>query len=152
MMTLNDEFFNLARQLQQRQIDYAVVGGFALAFHDIPRLTKDIDILIKPDDLESVVEMIEGLGYHASAPPWTFQKTRVTLHRFLKVEEPAYVFVDILAGHEAQHRTIIERAWEEPWADGVVKFASKEDLIWMKRQRGSDQDQVDIRRLQDDED
>ena len=61
------------------------------------------------------------------------------------------MFIDILVGHEAHHQVIIERALEEPWADGVVRFASKEDLIWMKRQRGSDQDQVDIRRLEDDE-
>ena len=150
-MNLYDAFFDVARQLQQRQIDYVVVGGIALAFHDVPRLTKDIDILINPDDLEAVRQVLEELGYHASAPPWTFRKTRVTLHRFLKIEEPAYVFIDILVGHEAHYQVIIERALEEPWADGVVRFASKEDLIWMKRQRGSDQDQVDIRRLEDDE-
>ncbi len=150
-MNLYDAFFDMARQLQQRQIDYAVVGGIALAFHDVPRLTKDIDILIKPDDLEAVQQILEELGYHASAPPWTFRKTRVTLHRFLKIEEPAYVFVDILVGHEATHQAIIERALEELWADGVVRFATKEDLIWMKHQRGSDQDQVDIRRLEDDQ-
>ncbi len=150
-MNLYDAFFDMARQLQQRQIDYAVVGGIALAFHDVPRLTRDIDILIKPDDLEAVQQILEELDYHASAPPWTFRKTRLTRHRFLKIEEPAYVFVDILVGHEVHHHTIIERALEEPGADGVVRFATKEDLIWMKHQRGSDQDQVDIRRLEDDE-
>ena len=149
-MNLYDAFFDVARQLQRQQIDYAVVGGIALAFHDVPRLTKDIDILINPDDLEAIQKILEELGYHASAPPWTFRKTRVTLHRFLKIEEPAYVFIDILVGHEAHHQAIIERALEESWADGVVRFASKEDLIWMKHQRGSDQDQVDIRRLEDD--
>ena len=88
-MNLYDAFFDMARQLQQRQIDYAVVGGIALAFHDVPRLTRDIDILIKPDDLEAVQQILEELGYHASAPPWTFRKTRLTRHRFLKLEEPA---------------------------------------------------------------
>ena len=47
-------------------------------------------------------------------------------------------------------RQIVEAAIEQPWSDGVVKVARKEDLIWMKQQRGSDQDRVDIRKLEDD--
>jgi len=31
---------------------------------------------------------------------------------------------------------------------GTVRVASVEDLIWMKRKRNSDQDQVDIRMLE----
>ena len=58
-MNLYDAFFDVARQLQQRQIDYVVVGGIALAFHDVPRLTKDIDILINPDDLEAVQQILK---------------------------------------------------------------------------------------------
>ena len=41
---------------------------------------------------------------------------------------------------------------DQPWSEGVVKVARKADLIWLKEQRNSDQDRVDIARLRDDKD
>ena len=35
---------------------------------------------------------------------------------------------------------------------GVVRIADKDDLIWMKKMPDSDQDKVDIKRLENDED
>ena len=46
----------------------------------------------------------------------------------------------------------MNKALNEKSEKGVVKIARKEDIIWMKKFRDSDQDQVDLKRLQDDED
>ncbi len=42
-MNLYDEFFNIIHEFENHDITYAVVGGIALAFHDKPRFTRDID-------------------------------------------------------------------------------------------------------------
>ena len=59
--------------------------------------------------------------------------------------------VEALIGHEQRHRDIIKRAVVEESGSGSVSIARKEDLIWLKRLRNSDQDQVDIKRLSDTE-
>ncbi len=45
-MELNKDFKEFLDLLNKHQVDYMVVGGFALAFHGAPRYTGDIDIWI----------------------------------------------------------------------------------------------------------
>jgi len=151
-MNLYDEFFTLVEHLENHNIPYAVIGGIAMAFHDLPRFTKDIDLLIPPADLDEIRALFESLGYFESSDPWTFRNTRATLYRFVKTQEQDYMVVDVLVGHEQRHRDIIEQTVVEESEAGPVPIARKDDLIWLKQLRNSDQDQVDIRRLSDDED
>lgn len=127
-------------------------GGLAMAFHDQPRFTRDIDLLVTADDVPRVSAVMENLGYLVASEPWTFGTSGLTLHRYIKTAGEDHLIVDILAGDQPRHRQIVASATEQPWSQGVVRLARKEDLVWMKRQRGSDQDSVDIRRLERDED
>jgi hypothetical protein len=34
-----------------------------------------------------------------------------------------------------------------PWSEGKVKVAAKEDIIWLKKDWGSDQDKIGIKKL-----
>lgn len=149
-MNLFDEFFAIVREFHTEGIRYAVVGGIAMAFHDQPRFTRDIDLLIHPGDIESVAAILGRLGYFASASPWTFQKTKLTLHRFLKIVGEDDLMVDVLVGYEGKHAEMIEGALLEKTEQGDIRIARKEDIIWMKTLRDSDQDRVDIRKLQND--
>ena len=99
---------------------------------------------------KSIKQTLEGIGYFESSEPWTFKNTQLTLHRFMKTEGEDYLMVDILCGGEHRHKEIIENSNEEQWTQGSVKIARKEHVIWMKQQRGSDQDRIDIRKLKDD--
>ncbi len=121
-----------------------------MAFHDQPRFTRDIDILVLPEDLEKICSVFEDIGYFESSAPWTFKNTKLTLHRFMKVEGKDFLVVDILIGNEVKHREIVKNALSEIHEKGVVKIAAKNDLIWMKKIRNSDQDKVDIKRLAND--
>ncbi|MEX1233190.1 MAG: nucleotidyl transferase AbiEii/AbiGii toxin family protein [Planctomycetaceae bacterium] len=150
-MNLFDEFFAITEQLETRGVPYALIGGIALAFHDVPRFTRDIDLLIRPADVDRVKHIFETLGYFESAEPWTFQKTNATLYRFMKTEQQDHLLVDVVAGHESRHHEIIDRVVVDESRSGPVRIARKEDIIWLKRFRNSDQDQVDIKRLSDDE-
>ncbi len=121
-----------------------------MAFHDQPRFTKDIDMLVIPEDLEKIRKAFNDIECFESAKPWTFKNTKLTLHRFMKIEGEDYLTVDVLLGHEDKHKDIIRKALNEETEKGYVRFARKEDIIWMKKFRNSEQDQVDIRRLQND--
>ncbi len=69
-----DEFFmgtgpvhqtlrNVSRRLSEAGIDYAVIGGMALALHGFVRPTEDVDLLLSPEGLEKFREELVGRGY-----------------------------------------------------------------------------------------
>ncbi len=150
-MQLYDEFFKLIKALKHIEINYALIGGIAMAFHAHPRFTRDIDLLVMENEFEKTKNILNELGYFESAKPWTFKKANLTLHRFMKIEGENYLVVDILIGNEEKHKDIITNSLIEPYDGGHVHIARKEDIIWMKQCRDSEQDRVDIRKLQDDE-
>jgi hypothetical protein len=43
-----DDLKNLARYLEEAGVDYALVGGYAIAAHGFNRFSEDIDILVDP--------------------------------------------------------------------------------------------------------
>ena len=151
-MNLLDEFFGIVKGLSAAGIRYAVVGGVAMALHNQPRFTRDIDLLIHPDDAARVAAALGPLGYFEASDPWTFANSQLTLRRYVKTEGEDHLVVDILIGAQPRHSQILDAATDQPWSEGIVKVIRKEDLIWMKQQRGSDQDNVDIGKLQDDQD
>jgi hypothetical protein len=151
-MNLHDEFFALTPYLNKLNARYAVVGGIAMAFHGKPRFTRDVDILLHPDDFHLAQMAFDRLGYRETAEPWTFRSTDLTLHRFLRVRDGDEVMFDILLANTPRHQRMIDRAVEAPAKAGVVRVVSREDLVQLKLARNSSQDQVDIEALQNDSD
>ena len=149
-MKLFDEFASIILQFNEHGISYAVIGGIAMAFHDEPRFTKDIDFLILQEEIEKIKLILEKLGYFQSAEPWTFSNTQLTLCRFMKVEGEEHLIVDILFGKEPEYRNIVKQAIDQDSSYGSIRIAARNDIIWLKQMRGSDQDRVDIRKLQHD--
>lgn len=67
----------LVRRLDKEGIPYALLGGLALAEHGYPRLTEDIDLLLRPDGLERFRDRLVGRGYRPafSGATKTFRDT-----------------------------------------------------------------------------
>ena len=51
---LNQDYKEMLQILQKHEVDYILVGAYALAAHGYPRSTLDIDIWVKPDKGNSV--------------------------------------------------------------------------------------------------
>ncbi len=51
---LNQDYKDMLQILQKHDVDYILVGAYALAAHGYPRSTLDIDIWVKPDKDNSV--------------------------------------------------------------------------------------------------
>jgi len=147
-MNIYDEFFSIIKELNEANIQYAVVGGIALSFHTQPRYTKDIDILFFGPDIDAIKVILKKIGYIFEANPWTFKNTNITLHRLTKIEGEDSLTIDLLVGNEMRHRKIIENAIVEETEYGLTCIANREDLIWMKRLRSSKQDIADIEALE----
>ena len=54
---LNQDFKEFIALLNQHNVQYIIIGGYALAFHGHPRYTKDIDIWIESRDKEEAMQV-----------------------------------------------------------------------------------------------
>jgi hypothetical protein len=50
---LNEDYREMLQLLLEEQVDFMIVGAYALGTHGYPRATGDIDIWIKPDSINS---------------------------------------------------------------------------------------------------
>ena len=48
-MEIHPDFSGLLRLFEDSNVEYTIVGGYALAFHGAPRYTGDLDILVAPE-------------------------------------------------------------------------------------------------------
>jgi hypothetical protein len=64
-MEVQSDFRDLLALLNKHQVEYVVVGGYALAFLGAPRYTGDLDILIRPDPSNGrrVLTALEEFGF-----------------------------------------------------------------------------------------
>ena len=53
----------LVMELEERELDYAIIGGMALVAYGYRRFTEDIDLLMTPDALQIFRESLLGRGY-----------------------------------------------------------------------------------------
>ena len=61
--TINKTLARLANDLEQRGIDYMVIGAIALLAHGYPRFTEDIDLVMTSEGLQKFHDELVGLGY-----------------------------------------------------------------------------------------
>jgi hypothetical protein len=61
--TLNKTLTRLSNDLEERGIDYVVIGAVALLAHGYPRFTEDIHLVMTAEGLERFHEELIGLGY-----------------------------------------------------------------------------------------
>jgi hypothetical protein len=66
--TLNKTLARLSSDLEERGIDYLVIGAVALLAHGYPRFTEDIDLVMTADGLRKFHEELMGLGYVPAFP------------------------------------------------------------------------------------
>lgn len=146
-MTLFDELSTIVRALDQAGIEYALVGGLAVAVWGAPRATQDIDLLIRPESVDPVVSAMEPHGFRFRALPITF-KDGMTLQRISKIEAGALLTLDLI---------LVDLNLEPIWAtrqrfdvDGTeVSVISRAALIQMKAAAGRPQDALDIQNLEE---
>ncbi|GAG88788.1 unnamed protein product, partial [marine sediment metagenome] len=67
-MEVQSDFRDLFALFNAREVDYLIVGAYALAFHGAPRYTGDMDILVNPDAAR-VRESFEGVLRSDSCTP-----------------------------------------------------------------------------------
>jgi hypothetical protein len=152
MLDIYDEFRNLVAVLEEHEIDYALCGGMAMAVHERPRMTIDIDILIQAESLDRVIAVATELGYKIRGRDMSFANGAVEIRRVSKIDPESgdLLSLDLLLV-TPQLRSAWESRVESEWEGGTFSVVSRAGLIALKQLRMSGQDLDDIKALEEGE-
>lgn len=151
-MDLLGELRRVATSLDSAGIPYALCGGLAVAAHGHVRATKDIDLLILPEDLARATEALGRAGFihpGGELPVPGPARTPRRLHRLTRVEEPDHITVDPHLVTDAGLRAAWDSRAKIELGDFPLTIVSRDGLIAMKRDSNRPIDRDDIARLGD---
>ena len=140
----------VVRTLNGSGIPYALCGGMAVVLHGYPRLTRDIDLLIPPENLSAAREALAAIGFTVSAgliPFDTGSPHERKVFRISKVVGSDLLTVDLLL-----LPAFLNEVWENretyELEDLPIDVVDRNGLITMKRFAGRLQDLSDIENLE----
>jgi hypothetical protein len=144
------ELFAVARALREAGIEYAICGGVAVTIHGATRTTKDIDLLVRPDDVARVLEIVRPLGYAFAALPMTFDAGTARerhVQRVSKLDGGQHLILDLLTA-DASLAGLLQERTEIELPEGAIAVVTRDALVRMKRLAGRAQDLADIEALE----
>ena len=62
-MNFKKVFEALVSFFEERRIDYALIGAFALMAYGYARFTRDVDFVVRKENKEHIIAFVESLGY-----------------------------------------------------------------------------------------
>jgi hypothetical protein len=149
MIEIHDELKQLVAKLDEQNIEYALCGGMAMAVHQRPRFTIDIDLLIQEESLPKTIDVARGLGYNIRGTDLSFANGAVEIRRISKIDPDSG---DLLTLDLLLVTPEIRIAWDSRvqalWEGGTLSVVSPAGLIAMKQLRRSGIDMDDIKALE----
>jgi predicted nucleotidyltransferase len=154
------DFQTIFKELNGLGIDYLVVGGLAVNFHGVPRMTYDIDlmILLEPENILKLVTKLTQWGYRPKIPidprdladeikreSWIHEKGMKALNFYsetLPIGE-----IDIIIDSPIPYEKLKGRAIKVELRDEKIPTVSIHDLIELKLRAGRKQDLADVEHL-----
>ena len=140
------DFRELLECLNAHEVDYLVVGSYALALHGAPRATGDIDLLVKPDpqNAQRVLAALDDFGFTSlRLAPEDFQHPHKVVQ--LGVSPVRADLITSISG------VSWEQAWDTREAGAIagvpVHFIGREAYIANKRAAGRAKDLADLEAL-----
>ncbi len=130
-------------------VAYALCGGLAANIYGADRFTKDIDLLIAPEDMEAALEVARGCGFNIDSGIIPLGSGVYRMHRVVKLEqgweEP--LPLDLMIADGGTYASAYESRRAVQHEDDELWLVTVDRLIEMKRESGRPIDQQDIERL-----
>jgi len=154
-------YFEILKELFNREIDYLIVGGLAVNLYGVPRVTQDIDIIIsfEKENIFKLNEILRNLGYVPRLPgidpqeladpivrgDWIANKNLKAFSFYHKKD--SYKAVDIVLVHPLDFSQAFQNKTIKKVEDIIINLVSLNDLITMKSFSSRQQDLSDIELL-----
>jgi len=145
---LNQDFREFIQLLNDNQVKYLVIGGYAVAVHGHPRYTKDIDIWIEisEENAQKLVTALTQFGFESlGLTSEDFQ----TPNQIIQLGYPPNR-IDLITNPDGiDFQTCYDSKIEVTLNDIPVKFINLDNLKKNKLASGRLQDLADLEKLQD---
>ena len=144
----------VCHKLTNAKVDYAVVGGYAVALHGAVRGTVDIDLVVRWTllNLEKTENALSEIGLQSSLPlnakdvfkyrEEYIRNRNLVAWNFHNPEDISEQ-VDLIIAYDLKGK----KTKRLDTRDGIVRVLSRKDLIEMKRRSGRPQDLEDVAAL-----
>lgn len=154
------DYQTIFKKLNQKKIDYLVVGGLAVNLHGIPRMTYDLDlmVLLEPKNILDMVTFLSKLGYRPRVPVdpkeladgekrnlWIIEKNRKAFTFYNDMQPLGEI--DLLIDAPIPYPLLKKRAISIEIQGILIPVVSIPDLIRLKRKTGRKQDISDVQLL-----
>ena len=150
-MNFLEEFRRVIHGLEARGVEYAVVGGWALAFHGVVRATDDIDLLIVTESVDEARQVALELGFIIQNPAVSMHGGRIQLQRVSR-PEPDWVDGLLVLDFLLVTPDILD-VWDGreriSTGFGEVSVVSLEGFVKLKQISGRAKDLADVEALLD---
>jgi predicted nucleotidyltransferase len=154
------DYQRIFKELDDQNIDFLVVGGLAVNFHGIPRMTYDIDLMIRlePSNIEKAVSVLSNWGYRPRLPvdPRDLanekKRTEWIQHKNMKAftfysEHQPIGEIDLVIDSPIPYDKLKAGAIRIQSEGVIIPVISLPDLIVLKQQAGRKQDLSDVEAL-----
>lgn len=146
---LYTEFYAMTDALSAANVPYAVCGGVAVAIHGYPRFTRDIDLLILPEDERRVLDVAAQRQFHFEGGRLPMGEGDVCDWEIVCVSK--IVGRDLLALDLLLVGPSIQSVWDSRGTAAFngrqIPVVSREGLKRLKLMAGRKQDLLDLEQL-----
>lgn len=146
-MTIQQDFRELLRLLEEKEVDYLIIGGYAVAFHGYPRFTKNLDIFFRnsPENIQRLRKALIEFGFRSiDIPEHVFsEKGNILVFGVSPVRIDLLNEIDGISFDEA-FRTSIKSVY-----DGLqARFIGYDELLRNKNATPRMSDKGDVEELE----
>lgn len=144
-MRFPDDFREFLRLLEEHDVEYLLIGGYAVGLHGYPRATHDMDIWLAmdPDNARKLVHVMTAFGFSSDLSPDIFLDERCLIR--LGVPPLRLELLTSIDGVEFE--TAYKRRVEREVSGIRIRLISLEDLRKNKRASGRHKDLADLEQL-----
>ena len=148
-MEVQQDFRDLLELFNKYEVDYIIVGAYALGFHGAPRYTGDLDVFVKPDPITAkrIMQALNEFGFGAVG---------LTAGDFVKEGKVVQlgvppVRIDIITSITGVQWEQAQLGRVEGWfGDLRVYYIGRDDFIANKRALGRKKDIADLEAVGED--
>lgn len=145
-MNIQRDFEEFLKLLNEKKVEYVVVGGFAVAFHGYVRATKDMDILFhnSSKNIQRLKQVLNEFGFPSDGLSDVAFSEQGKIIR-MGVSPVMIELINAISG--LSFKTAWKNRVSGRYGKTVVLYLSKPDLLKNKKASGRPRDLIDIDEL-----
>ena len=146
MIEFPRDFKEFLQLLNSNEIEYLVIGGYAVGYHGYQRATGNMDIWIASNE-KNALKMVEALKKFGFDLPEVKKELFLIKEKVIRMGVPPMRLEILTSIDGVRFETCFKNRVIAELGDFKVNFISKDDLLINKRSSGRPQDLVDFDKL-----